>query len=291
MVNKLKLGIPKGSLEEATIALFEKSGWQIRTHSRNYFPTIDDPEISCALVRAQEMPRYVQNGTLDVGLTGKDWLLENNADVEVICDLIYSKSSRKPARWVVAVAGDSPIEKLSDLEGKKISTELVRYTQSYFKERGIHVEVEFSWGATEAKVVEGLVDAIVEITETESTIRAHGLKIIHEMMQTNTQLVASRKAWANPWKKQKIEQIATLLQSALRAERMVGLKMNVSKEKLGDLVKILPSITAPTISTLYQSDWFSVETVISEEKVRELIPMLIRKGAEGIIEYSLNKLI
>ena len=291
MVNKLKLGIPKGSLEEATIALFEKSGWQIRTHSRNYFPTIDDPEISCALVRAQEMPRYVQNGTLDVGLTGKDWLLENNADVEVICDLIYSKSSRKPARWVVAVAGDSPIEKLSDLEGKKISTELVRYTQSYFKERGIHVEVEFSWGATEAKVVEGLVDAIVEITETESTIRAHGLKIIHEMMQTNTQLVAGRKAWANPWKKQKIEQIATLLQSALRAERMVGLKMNVSKEKLGDLVKILPSITAPTISTLYQSDWFSVETVISEEKVRELIPMLIRKGAEGIIEYSLNKLI
>ncbi|PIS37186.1 MAG: ATP phosphoribosyltransferase [Nitrospirae bacterium CG08_land_8_20_14_0_20_52_24] len=291
MVNKLKLGIPKGSLEEATIALFEKSGWQIRTHSRNYFPSIDDPEISCALVRAQEMPRYVQDGTLDVGLTGKDWLLENNADVEVVCDLIYSKSSKKPARWVVAVNGDSKIEKLSDLEGKKISTELVRYTQSYFKERGIHVEVEFSWGATEAKAVEGLVDAIVEITETESTIRAHGLKIIHEMMQTNTQLVAGRKAWADPWKRQKIEQIAILLQSALRAERMVGLKMNVSKQKLGDLVKILPSITAPTISTLYQSDWFSVETVISEEKVRELIPRLIRQGAEGIIEYSLNKLI
>jgi len=290
-VNKLKLGIPKGSLEEATIALFEKSGWQIRTHSRNYFPSIDDPEISCALVRAQEMPRYVQDGTLDVGLTGKDWLLENNADVEVVCDLIYSKSSKKPARWVVAVNGDSKIEKLSDLEGKKISTELVRYTQSYFKERGIHVEVEFSWGATEAKAVEGLVDAIVEITETESTIRAHGLKIIHEMMQTNTQLVAGRKAWADPWKRQKIEQIAILLQSALRAERMVGLKMNVSKQKLGDLVKILPSITAPTISTLYQSDWFSVETVISEEKVRELIPRLIRQGAEGIIEYSLNKLI
>lgn len=290
-MNKLKLGIPKGSLEQATIALFEKSGWQIRTHSRNYFPTIDDPEISCALVRAQEMPRYVQDGTLDVGLTGKDWLLENNAEVEVICDLVYSKSSSKPARWVVAVAGDSSIAKLSDLEGKKISTELVRYTQSYFEERGIHVEVEFSWGATEAKVVEGLVDAIVEITETESTIRAHGLKIIHEMMQTNTQLVAGKKAWADPWKKQKIEQIATLLQSALRAERMVGLKMNVPKEKLGDLVKILPSITAPTISTLYQSDWFSVETVISEEAVRELIPRLIRQGAEGIIEYSLNKLI
>ncbi|MEK6776692.1 MAG: ATP phosphoribosyltransferase [bacterium] len=290
-MNKLKLGIPKGSLEQATIDLFEKSGWQIRTHSRNYFPTIDDPEISCALVRAQEMPRYVQDGTLDVGLTGKDWLLENNADVEVICDLVYSKSSNKPARWVVAVGGDSSIAKLSDLEGKKISTELVRYTQSYFEERGIHVEVEFSWGATEAKVVQGLVDAIVEITETESTIRAHGLKIIHEMMQTNTQLVAGRKAWADPWKKQKIEQIATLLQSALRAERMVGLKMNVPKEKLGDLVKILPSITAPTISTLYQSDWFSVETVISEEAVRELVPMLIRQGAEGIIEYSLNKLI
>jgi len=290
-VNKLRLGIPKGSLQKATIALFEKSGWRIRTHSRNYFPSIDDPEISCVLVRAQEMPRYVEDGTLDAGLTGKDWLHENAAQVEIVCDLVYSKASQKPARWVVAVNGDSPIQKIEDLEGKKISTELLRYTRSYFEKRGIHVAVEFSWGATEAKVVEGLVDAIVEITETESTIRAHGLRIIHEMMQTNTQLAANRTAWRDPWKREKIEQLATLLQSALRAERMVGLKMNVSKENLNPLVELLPSITAPTISHLYQSEWFSVETVISEETVRELIPRLIKQGAEGIIEYSLNKLI
>ncbi len=290
-MNKLKLGIPKGSLERATIALFDKSGWQIRTHARNYFPSIDDPEIACALVRAQEMPRYVQDGTLDVGLTGRDWLLENEADVKIICDLVYSKASQKPARWVVAVAGDSPIRALADLEGKTVSTELVRYTRRYFEERSIKVNVEFSWGATEAKVVEGLVDAVVEITETESTIRAHGLRIIHDMLETNTQLVANQDAWRDPWKREKIENMATLLQSALRAERMVGLKMNVPKSKLKDLVTTLPSITAPTISPLYESDWVSVETVISEEAVRELVPKLMRQGAEGIIEYTLNKLI
>lgn len=290
-MSELRLGIPKGSLEKSTIALFDKSGWQIRTHSRNYFPSIDDEEISCALVRAQEMPRYVENGTLDVGLTGKDWLLENNADVHVVCDLIYSKASNKPARWVVAVAGDSAITTLKDLEGKKISTELLQYTKAYFKERGIHVDVEFSWGATEAKVVEGLVDAVVEITETESTIRAHGLRIIHEMMETNTQLVANNAAWTDPWKREKIDQIATLLQAALRAERMVGLKMNVPREKLKDLIKMLPSITAPTVSPLYESEWVSVETVISEKRVRELIPALLKQGATGIIEYALNKLI
>jgi len=289
--NRLKLGIPKGSLEKATIALFDKSGWKIRPHSRNYFPSIDDPEISCALVRAQEMPRYVQDGTLDVGLTGKDWLLENNADVEVVCDLIYSKASQKPARWVVAVAGDSLLQKIEDLEGKKVSTELVRYTEAYFKERGIHVDIEFSWGATEAKVVEGLVDAIVEITETESTIRAHSLRIIHEMMETNTQLVANRDAWNDPWKRNKISQIATLLQGALRADRMVGLKMNVPEDKINHVVDTLPSITAPTVSSLYQSDWVSVETVISEAEVRELVPRLMKAGAQGIIEYALNKLI
>ncbi|MDX1763796.1 MAG: ATP phosphoribosyltransferase [bacterium] len=290
-MSELRLGIPKGSLEKATIALFDKSGWQIRTHSRNYFPSIDDEEISCALVRAQEMPRYVEDGTLDVGLTGKDWLQENNADVHVVCDLIYSKASTKPARWVVAVAGDSPIKKLEDLNGKKISTELLQYTRAYFKKRGIHVDVEFSWGATEAKVVEGLVDAVVEITETESTIRAHGLRIIHEMMETNTQLVANNEAWGDRWKREKIEQVATLLQAALRAERMVGLKMNVPKGSLKDLIDMLPSITAPTVSPLYESDWVSVETVISEKKVRELIPALMKQGATGIIEYALNKLI
>ena len=290
-MNRLKLGIPKGSLEKATVELFARSGWRIRAHARNYFPSIDDPEISCALVRAQEMPRYVEAGTLDAGLTGKDWLLENDARVEVVCDLVYSKASKKPARWVVAVAGDSPVRELADLRGKKISTELVRYTQAYFRERGIPVQVEFSWGATEAKVVEGLVDAIVEITETESTIRAHGLRIIHEMLETHTQLVANPAAWKDPWKRRKIEQLSTLLQAALRAERMVGLKMNVPKDRLDAVVDLLPSITAPTISPLYGQEWFSVETVISEEAVRELVPRLLEAGARGIIEYSLNKLI
>ncbi len=289
--NKLKLGIPKGSLEKATIELFEKSGWHINVHHRSYFPDIDDPEIECAICRAQEMSRYVEQGILDCGITGKDWILENDSKVVTVTDLVYSKVSKRPARWVLAVPAHSPIRKLEDLEGKKIATELVNFTKRYFQERGINVQVEFSWGATEAKVVQGLADAIVEVTETGSTIRAHGLVIIKELMETCPRLIANEEAWQDPWKRQKIEQLAVMLKGALRAHHLVGLKMNVSKENLDEIVKILPSLNAPTISPLYQSDWFAVETVVSEDKVRELIPRLLAAGAQGIIEYALNKVI
>ena len=290
-MNLLKLGIPKGSLQEATINLFTKSGWKINLNGRNYFPEIDDPEIQCSICRAQEMSRYVENGTIDVGLTGKDWTLENNSKVKVVADLLYSKVSHRPARWVLAVANDSKYKKIEDLSGKKIATELVNFTRRYFTEKGIPVQVEFSWGATEGKIISGLADAIVEVTETGSTIRAHGLKIIHELMQSNTQIIANRDSWKDPWKKEKIKQIVLLLQGALRAEKMVGLKMNVPANKLKDVVAILPSLNAPTIANLYNSDWLSVETVVEESQVRELIPQLIHRGAEGIIEYPLNKLI
>lgn len=290
-MEKLKIGIPKGSLEKATIDLFKRSGWNIHTSSRSYFPRIDDDQLSCSLVRAQEMPRFVETGTLDLGLTGRDWILENEADVVVVDDLIYSKATRKPARWVLVVKEGSPFEKIEDLQGKKIYTELVNFTKKYFAERNITVEVAFSWGATEGKVVEGLADAIVEVTETGSTIKAHGLKIIADLLETNTQLIASRAAWDTPWKKEKIEQIARLLKGALRADGMVGLKMNVPREKVEDVVAQLPSITAPTIANLYQSEWLSVETVIAESEVREIVGRLLNKGAEGIIEYSLNKII
>ncbi len=290
-VNVLKLGIPKGSLENATIELFRKSGWKISVSSRSYFPIVDDEEIRCTLVRAQEMSRFVEMGTLDVGLTGKDWVLENGSDVVVIQDLVYSKTSPSPARWVLVVAEDSPIHKLKDLEGKKIFTELVNFTRKYFAERKINVDVEFSWGATEGKVIEGLADAIVEVTETGSTLRANGLRIVEELMKTNTQLIANHESYRDPWKREKIEQISLLLQGALRAEGMVGLKMNVSANDLKSVIEILPSITAPTIANLYQTDWFSVETIISEKVVRELIPKLLKRGAVGIIEYPLNKVI
>jgi len=290
-VNVLKLGIPKGSLENATIELFRKSGWKISVSSRSYFPTVDDEEIRCTLVRAQEMSRFVEMGTLDAGLTGRDWVLENGSDVVVVQDLVYSKTSTSPARWVLVVAEDSPIHELRDLEGKKIFTELVSFTKRYFAERKIHVDVEFSWGATEGKVIEGLADAIVEVTETGSTLRANGLRIVEELMQTNTQLIANHEAYRDPWKEEKIEQISLLLQGALRAEGMVGLKMNVPANDLKSVMEILPSITAPTVANLFQSDWFSVETIISEKVVRELIPQLLKCGAVGIIEYPLNKVI
>lgn len=290
-MKKLKLGIPKGSLENATIELFKKSGWKISISSRNYFPDVNDETLSCTLIRAQEMSRYVEDGTLDLGLTGKDWIMENRSDVTVITDLVYSKASLKPARWVLAVRDSSPIRKLEDLQGKKIATELVNFTRDYFAKRRIKVDVEFSWGATEAKVVEGLADAIVEVTETGSTIKAHGLRIIKDLMETNTQLIANNKSMKDPWKREKIDQISLLLQGALRADGMVGLKMNVPKTKLKQIIALLPSLNAPTVSSLYQQDWMSVETVISEFTVRELIPKLRKCGAEGIIEYSLNKVI
>lgn len=289
MANQLKLGIPKGSLEKATIDLFQKAGWKIKVFSRNYFPAVDDDEISCYLIRAQEMSNYLESGVLDVGLTGLDWIMENESDVEIISDLIYSKISTNKAKWVLAVAGDSDIKSLEDCRDKVISTELINFTQKYFSERGILVHVEFSWGATEAKVAEGLVDAIVEVTETGSTIRAHGLKIIHTLLETNTKLAANKKSLADPWKKQKIEQISMLLKGALKAENLVGIKMNVPKSKIDEVVKIIPSLDAPTIAELYNTDWLSVESVIDEKVVRVIIPRLIEAGASGIIEYPLNK--
>jgi ATP phosphoribosyltransferase len=287
----LKLGIPKGSLESATIDLFKKAGWKITTSSRSYFPSIDDPSIRCMLVRAQEMARYVESGTLDAGITGKDWIMENEAEVEIVADLVYSKASFQPTRWVLAVPHDSPIRAPEDLQGKRIATELVQYTGRYFAERQIKVDVEFSWGATEAKAAEGLVDAIVEVTESGSTIRAHGLKIVCELFTSNPQIIANRAAWRQPAKREKIDQIALLLKGALAAEAKVGIKMNVSREQLDLVVSMLPSLTAPTISPLYKSDWFAVESIISEDVVRELIPRLIKNGAVGIIEYPLNKII
>jgi len=287
----LKFGIPKGSLEKATIDLFQKGGWVIKVSTRNYFPSVDDPQLSCALIRAQEMARYVEEGALDAAITGKDWVMENDSDVVEVQELIYSKESPRPARWVLVVTEDSPIKRLEDMQGKKVATELVSFTRRYFGERGINVKVEFSWGTTEAKVVEGLVDAIVDVTETGSTIRAHGLRIVHELMQSTPRLIANKESWQDLWKKEKIQQIATLLKAALGADRMVGLKMNVSQKSLEEVVAILPCLNAPTIASLYQSDWYSVEVVVREEVVRELIPLLLRKGAEGIIEYALNKVI
>jgi len=291
MNTKLKLGIPKGSLQSATIELFKRSGWKIDINGRSYFPEINDESIECAICRAQEMSRYVESGTLDAGLTGKDWIAENNSDVHVVTDLVYSKVSSRPARWVLAVPYDSPIEKLEDLEGKKVATELVEFTKKYFDDKSIQVKVEFSWGATEAKVVSGLADAIVEVTETESTIKAHGLRIIHELMQTNTQLIVNHEAWKDSRKREKVEQIAMLLKGALLGEKLVGLKMNVPEEKLEAIVPLLPSLNAPTVSSLYQSKWFAVETVIDSGVVRDLIPRLLKNGAEGIIEYPLNKVV
>ena len=290
-MKRLKFGIPKGSLQNATINLFEKSGWKINVNDRSYFPDINDDEIECAICRAQEMSRYVENGTLDAGLTGKDWIEENESDVLILDDLIYSKVSQNPARWVVAVPAGSDIERLEDLRGKKIATELVNYTQKFFQEKGIPVDVEFSWGATEAKVVSGLADAIVEVTETGSTIKAHGLKIIYDLMETNTQLIANRDSYKDKWKKAKIEQILLLLKGALRAENMVVLKMNLPKKNVEEIITILPSLNAPTVAGLYDPEWVSVETVVDSKVVRDLIPHLMNAGAQGIIEFTLNKVI
>ena len=287
----LRLGIPKGSLEDSTIKLFANSGWKIRLHHRNYFPDIDDPDVECTMCRAQEMPVYIEDGTLDVGLTGKDWILENEAEVDKVCELVYSKTSNRPARWVLAVASDSSVRRPEDLQGKKIATELENYTRKYFQEAGIPVEVEFSWGATEAKVASGLADAIVEVTETGTTIRAHGLRIIAELMQTSTQLIANKSAMRDEWKRSKIDQMSTLLQGALRAERLVGLKMNLRRESLHEVMAMLPSLTSPTVADLYQEGWLSVEIVVEESIVRDLIPRLRSSGVEGIIEYPLNKVI
>jgi ATP phosphoribosyltransferase len=294
---ELKLGVPKGSLQTATVELFKRSGWKISGIDRSYFPSVDDKSLRCSIVRAQEMSRYVENGTLDAGITGMDWIQENDSDVHLVAELVYAKASFRPVRWVLAVPQDSPVRAIEDLQGKKIATEMVNFTRRYFDGKSIPVEVEFSWGATEAKAAEGLVDAIVEVTETGSTIRAHGLRIVAELLESSPQLIANKRAWKDSWKREKIEQIRLLLQGALAAESKVGIKMNVAEPDLDKVIQLIPSLTAPTVATLYQTPalrgvkWFSVESVIAEVVVRDLIPKLIQNGAVGIIEYPLNKVI
>jgi ATP phosphoribosyltransferase len=290
-MSRLRLGLPKGSLEVSTLSLFEQAGWKISPHSRNYYPDVDDSELSCVLVRAQEMAPYVANGTLDLGLTGLDWILETQAVVEEVSTLTYSKSSEQPSRWVLVVPKDSPVTCIADLQGKKIATELVGFTKRYLAERGINASVEFSWGATEAKVVEGLVDAVVEITETGSTIRAHGLRIVEELLVTETRLIANPEARQDPWKRAKIDQIALMLQAALAARHKVALKLNVKAEDLDRVVGLLPSLHAPTVSHLYDRAWLAVETVVDARIVRDLVPRLRLAGAEGILEYELRKMV
>ncbi|MDD6087871.1 MAG: ATP phosphoribosyltransferase [Desulfovibrionaceae bacterium] len=287
----LKLGLPKGSLEESTIDLFSRAGWKIHRYTRNYFPSINDPEITARLCRVQEIPLYVQDGVLDAGLTGKDWILETGADVVKISDLVYSKASNKPARWVLAVAGSSEYTKPQDLAGKHIATELIGVAKRYFENLGIPVKITYSWGATEAKVVEGLADAIVEVTETETTIRAHSLRIIDEVLSTNTVFIANARTMDDPAKRRKIEQIDLLLQGALRAESLVCLKMNAPTDKLNAVLDLLPALNSPTVAPLQNGSWVSVETVVGTDIVRDLIPQLRHVGAEGILEYALNKVI
>lgn len=289
----IKLGVPKGSLEEATINLFARAGWKIRKHTRNYFPDINDPEIAASLCRPQEMGGYVEAGMLDVGIAGWDWVCEGGHDANVVqvAELVYSKTSNRPCRWVLAVAGDSPYTSPTDLEGKRIATELEGTTARYFEKLGVNVDVLYSWGATEAKVVDGLADAIVEVTETGTTIRAHGLRIIDEIMISSPVLIANKEAWTDPAKRAKIEQITLLLQGALRAESLVALKMNAPAEKLDAIMEMLPSLNSPTVSPLRDGRWYSLETVVEIRIVRDLIPRLREAGAEGIIEYALNKVI
>ncbi|MGF1641352.1 MAG: ATP phosphoribosyltransferase [Rhodospirillales bacterium] len=287
---QLKLGIPKGSLEASTIELFAQAGWTITSRSRNYFPAIDDPEIACALVRSQEMGPYVAAGTLDAGLTGIDWVLETEADVEVVDELVYSKASDQPARWVLVVDRDSAAQCIEDLRGKRIATELVGFTRRYLAERGIEADVQFSWGATEAKVVEGMADAAVEITETGGTIRAHGLRIVCELLRTHTVLIANRRALADPWRKAKIDQLAMLLSAALAGRNKVLLKMNVPADRIDAVTALLPSLHAPTVNRLTDPAWLAVETVVDRPRVRTLIPRLKAAGAEGILEAQITKL-
>jgi ATP phosphoribosyltransferase len=291
MSNILQFGVPKGSLENATVELFRKAGWNISISSRSYFPGVDDDEMNCKLIRPQEMGKYVERGTIDAGIAGRDWVRENESDVVEVVEMVYSKVSRRPARWVLVVTQDSKVQKPEDLHGATISTELVGFTKRYFAERNIPVNVEFSWGATEAKVVDGLCDAIVEVTETGSTIRANNLRIVCDLMESVPVLIANKASWADPWKRAKIENIATLLKAALTAENMVGLKMNAPNDRVDAITKILPSLNNPTVSHLYNSDWVSIESILHEKEVRQIVPELIKLGAEGIIEYPLNKII
>jgi ATP phosphoribosyltransferase len=290
MANVLKLGLPKGSLQKSTIDLFEKAGYKIILRDRSYVPVIDDPEIECLLFRAQEMARFVERGVLDVGLTGQDWILENEADVVEVEDLVYSKSTTQAYRWVLAVPEGSGIRSVSDLGGKRIATELVHATQRYLKRHGVAAEVEYSWGATEIKAPL-LVDAIVEGTETGASLRANHLRIIDTVAESTTKLVASHQAWADPWKREKIEVLATLLKGALEADGKVGLKMNVPLAKLDQVSEQLPSLHTPTVSSQVDPEWVALEVIIDKQVSRSLIPKLKKAGAEGIVEYPLNKVV
>lgn len=287
---KLKLGIPKGSLQESTIAIYAKAGFNISIDKRSYFPSIDDDEIELMLFRAQEMSRYVEDGVLDCGITGTDWIMENNSKVYKVTDLLYAKQTLNPVRWVLAVPVNSKIKSVKNLKGKRIATELVKVTQRYLKKNKVKADVEFSWGATEAKIGIG-VDAIVELTETGRSLKANRLKIIDTICESNTVLIANKDSWKDSWKRNKLENIALLLNGAILAQGKVGLKMNVSKKNLTTVLRLLPAMKRPTISTLTQQDWFDVETIIDEKVVRTLIPQLKKAGAQGIIEYPLNKAI
>ena len=286
----LKLGLPKGSLQESTFSLLKKAGYGYSVSSRSYFPSTDDKELEAMLVRAQEIARYVEEGIFDAGLTGKDWILENDADVHEVMDLCYSKQAMRPCRWALAVPEDSPVKSVKDLEGKHIATEAVKMTQAYLEKNGVQAEVEFSWGATEVKTPD-LVDAIVEITETGSSLRANKLRIVDELLVTTPRLIANRSSWEDPWKRRKIENMALLLEGALNAEGRVGLKLNCPREGLDKVLGILPSMKNPTISRLSDDEWVAVETILLETEVRSIIPELKDAGARDIIEYPLNKVI
>jgi len=287
---QLRLGLPKGSLQKATFDMLARAGYQCSVGSRSYYPTMDDPEIEPVLMRAQEIPRYVAAGALDAGLSGLDWIVETEADVVDVCDLVYSKASLAPARWVLVVAQDSTINSPKDLAGKRIATEVVNVTKKYLADKGVEAEVEFSWGATEVKVPE-LVDAIVELTETGASLAANNLRILDTVLETNTKLIANRESWEDSWKRAKIETLSMLLQGALLGEEKVGLKMNVARADLDKVLKLLPALRQPTVSPLTNEEWVAIETVLDEREARDLIPELRRAGAEGIVEYPLNKVV
>lgn len=286
----LKLGLPKGSLQESTLKLFRKAGYHITLSSRSYYPTFDDPEIEALLIRAQELARYVEAGILDCGLTGRDWIMEQNADVQEIAELIYAKEGLRPVRWVIAVPNNSPIKRVKDLKGKRIATELVGYTRKYLKSKGVKADVDFSWGATEVKPPY-LADAIVELTETGTSLKANNLRIIETILESSTRVIANRKAWQNRWKRRKMENMVMLLRGALAAEEQVGLKMNVSAKSLKRVMTLLSAMHSPTVSPLSDEGWYALEVMINEKVVRDLIPKLKMAGASGIVEYQLNKVI
>ena len=286
----LKIGLPKGSLQESTLNMFKKAGYSINVSSRSYKPSIDDTNIECLLIRAQEIPRYVEKGIIDIGLTGMDWVIENNADIVNVGKLVYAKQGLKPVRWVLAVSESSKIKTPQDLNGKRIATEVVNITKKYLEQKGIDASVEFSWGATEVKVPE-LVDAIVELTETGSSLKAHNLKILDTILESTTVLISNKESWKSSWKRKKTEDLFMLLKGALAAESMVGVKMNVQKANLEEVISVLPALRKPTVSNLSSDGWVAVETIVDEKIIRDLIPKLKSAGAEGIIEYPLNKVI